>query len=165
MKKIKEILGIIFVILIMIGAAVFAVWIIFFVAGFLFNIKENIEILNANSFFKFFPIIYLIIVVYFTYLLWYINIDMEDKNNCFKLKFKAFIHFYEISDNIKVDKKPGKMYRPYYIVPEKVKMTPYGNIYISSPEKYCQILFSFIDWMKFEIWLVNIKHQKKKLRK
>ena len=56
MKKTKDILGTILAIPIIIGAFVFEIWIIRFVTGFLCNIKENIEVLNANYFFKFFPI-------------------------------------------------------------------------------------------------------------
>ena len=161
MKKTKDILGTILVIPIIIGAVVFGIWIILFVAGFLFNIEKSIEALNANSFFKFFPIIYLVAIIYFTYLLWYVNMDMKNVNNCFKLKFKAFINFYEVSNNISVDKKYGKMYRPYYIRPKKIEENSFGY-YNCIPSEYYQILFSFVDWIKFEIWLVNIKRQKKK---
>lgn len=103
---------------------------------------------NVSLFWKLYLIFYVCLIVYAIYYQWSSEVTSLES---IRLSYKTFRDFYAISDKVTYGVfDRTSMKRPIYIAQDSYKT------------KYHQIIFSFIDWIRFEIWLAGEKRETKR---
>lgn len=103
---------------------------------------------NVSLFWKLYLIFYVCLIVYAIYYQWSSKVAFSES---IRLSYKTFRDFYAISDKVTYGVFDYTlMKRPIYIAQD------------SYETKYHQIVFSFIDWIRFEMWLVGEKRETKR---
>ena len=103
---------------------------------------------NVPLFWKLYLIFYVCLIVYAIYYQWSSKVTSSEP---IRLSYKSFRDFFAISDKVTYGVFDcTSMKRPVYIAQDD-----HGT-------KYHQIVFSFVDWIRFEVWLASNKRKVKR---